>query len=222
MNQDEVLTAGMAVPLKLPPAWYGCIPAPGRVNGSTNTPVPWATILYQVCVQVLKGRELKTNSQTFTDPVSTFRSLVSQITRTPHAFRLQRPRFHEALARLFLTKSVYDSATRKEATSYVMHQLEAALPKEPPTGCLHYSLDAVQQFLLHAMSHVDDTDDDVDASFLQLLHMLDTFYLSQTAEDPYNSFTSMHWQHSVPWVDFVVYSSLTSSESLRCTGISPG
>ena len=204
MTQDAVVDACMATSLKRPPAWYNCSPAPGRVNSSTSTPVPWKTILHQVCVQLLKGREFKTSSQTFTDPVSMFRSQVSQITRDPRSYRLQRPRFHETIARLFLTKSVYDSATRKEATSYVMHQLEVVLPKESPRGCFHYSLDAVQQFLLHAMSHVDDTDDDVDASFLQLLHMLDTFYLSQTAEDPYNSFTSMHWQHSVPWVDFVV------------------
>ena len=204
MTQDAVITECMATLLTRPPAWYNCPPAPGRVNSSTSTPVPWKTILHQVCVQLLKGREFKTSSQTFTDPVSMFRSQVSQITRDPRSYRLQRPRFHEAIARLFLTKSVYDSATRKEATSYVMHQLEVVLPKESPRGCFHYSLDAVQQFLLHAMSHVDDTDDDVDASFLQLLHMLDTFYLSQTAEDPYNSFTSMHWQHSVPWVDFVV------------------
>ena len=202
MTQEAVIAECMATSLTRAPAWYNCSPAPGRVNGSTSAPVPWMAILHQVCVQMLRSREFKTSSQT--DHVATFLSHVSQITRSIHAFRLQRPRLFEALARLFLTKCVYESATRKDATSFVMNQLEIALPKEPPAGCLHYSLDAVQQFLLHSMSHVEDSDDDVDASFLQLLHMLDTFYLSQTAEDPYNSFTSMHWQHSVPWVNYVV------------------
>jgi hypothetical protein len=34
--------------------------------------------------------------------------------------------------------------------------------------------------------------------------MLDNFYLSQTVSDPYNDFSSMHWSHSVTWVDYVV------------------
>ena len=85
-----------------------------------------------------------------------------------------------------------------------MQQLESALPKSPPKGCLHYSLEEVQRFLLHSMSHRDDTDDDADASLMQFLHMLDNFYLSQTVSDPYNDFSSMHWLHSVPWVEYVV------------------
>jgi len=67
-----------------------------------------------------------------------------------------------------------------------MQQLESTLPKSPPKGCLHYSLEEVQRFLLHSMSHRDDTDDDADAYLLQFLHMLDNFYLSQTVSDPYN------------------------------------
>jgi hypothetical protein len=54
------------------------------------------------------------------------------------------------------------------------------------------------------MSHRDDTDDDADMSLMQFLHMLDNYYLSQTASDPYKDFSSMHWLHSVPWVDYVV------------------
>jgi hypothetical protein len=52
------------------PAWYGCSPAPGRVDGSTSSPVAWSTLLHQVCIQLLKGREFNTRSQTFSNPVS--------------------------------------------------------------------------------------------------------------------------------------------------------
>jgi hypothetical protein len=85
-----------------------------------------------------------------------------------------------------------------------MQQLESALPKTPPKGCLHYSLEEIQLFIMHSMSHRDDTDDEADASLMQFLHMLDTYYLSQTASDPYNDFSSMRWSLSVPWVEYVV------------------
>jgi hypothetical protein len=186
------------------PVWYGCGPPPGRVDGSTNSPAAWSTHLHQVCVQLLKGREFNTHSQTFSNPVSKFEADVKRVLTDPDSYRLCRPSLHEALARLYLTKGVNDSATRKEATQYVMQQLESTLPKSPPKGCLHYSLEEIQRFLLHSMSHRDDTDDDADASLLQFLHMLDNFYLSQTASDPYNDFSSMHWSHSVIWVDYVV------------------
>jgi hypothetical protein len=187
-----------------PPAWYGCPPPPGRVDGSTNSPTAWSTHLHQVCVQLLKSREFNTRSQTFSNPVSKFEADVTRVLTDPDSYRLCRPSLHEALARLFLTKGVNDSASKKEATQYVMQQLESALPKSPPKGCLHYSLEEVQRFLLHSMSHRDDTDDDADASLMQFLHMLDNFYLSQTVSDPYNDFSSMHWLHSVPWVEYVV------------------
>jgi hypothetical protein len=187
-----------------PPVWYGHPPPPGRVDGSTNSPAAWSTHLHQVCVQLLKSREFNTRSQTFSNPVSKFEADVKRVLTDPDSYRLCRPSLHEALARLFLTKGVHDSATKKEATQYVMQQLESTLPKSPPKGCLHYSLEEVQRFLLHSMSHRDDTDDDADASLLQFLHMLDNFYLSQTVSDPYNDFSSMHWSHSVIWVDYVV------------------
>jgi hypothetical protein len=174
------------------------------VDGSTNSPAAWSTHLHQVCVQLLKSREFNTRSQTFSNPVSKFEADVKRVLTDPDSYRLCRPSLHEALARLFLTKGVHDSATKKEATQYVMQQLESTLPKSPPKGCLHYSLEEVQRFLLHSMSHRDDTDDDADASLLQFLHMLDNFYLSQTVSDPYNNFSSMHWSHSVIWVDYVV------------------
>jgi hypothetical protein len=187
-----------------PPVWYGHPPPPGRVDGSTNSPAAWSTLLHQICVQLLKGREFNTRSQTFSNPVSKFEADVKRVLTDPDSYRLCRPSLHEALARLFLTKGVHDSATKKEATQYVMQQLESTLPKSPPKGCLHYSLEEVQRFLLHSMSHRDDTDDDADASLLQFLHMLDNFYLSQTVSDPYNDFSSMHWSHSVTWVEYVV------------------
>jgi hypothetical protein len=186
------------------PVWYGCGPPPGRVDGSTNSPAAWSTHLHQVCVQLLKGREFNTHSQTFSNPVSKFEADVKRVLTDPDSYRLCRPSLHEALARLYLTKGVNDSATRKEATQYVMQQLESTLPKSPPKGCLHYSLEEIQRFLLHSMSHRDDTDDDADTSLMQFLHMLDNYYLSQTASDPYNDFSSMHWLHSVPWVEYVV------------------
>ena len=126
------------------------------------------------------------------------------ILNDPESYRLCRPNLHEALARLYLTKGVNDTATKKEATQYVMQQLESALPESPPKGCLHYSLDEIRRFLLHSMSHRDDTDDETSTSLMQFLHMLDNYYLSQTASDPYNEFSSMHWLHSVPWVAYVV------------------
>ena len=187
-----------------PPVWYGHPPPPGRVDGSTNSPAAWSTLLHQVCVQLLKGREFNTRSQTFSNPVSKFEADVKRVLTDPDSYRLCRPSLHEALARLFLTKGVHDSATKKEATQYVMQQLESTLPKSPPKGCLHYSLEEVQRFLLHSMSHRDDTDDDADTSLMQFLHMLDNYYLSQTASDPYKDFSSMHWLHSVPWVEYVV------------------
>jgi hypothetical protein len=186
------------------PVWYGCPPPPGRVDGSTNSPVAWSTHLHQVCVQLLKGREFNTRSQTFSNPVSKFEADVKRVLTDPDSYRLCRPSLHEALARLYLTKGVNDSATKKEATQYVMQQLESTLPKSPPKGCLHYSREEIQRFLLHSMSHRDDTDDDADMSLMQFLHMLDNYYLSQTASDPYKDFSSMHWLHSVPWVDYVV------------------
>jgi hypothetical protein len=105
---------------------------------------------------------------------------------------------------LYLTKGVNDTATKKDATQYVMQQLESALPESSPKGCLHYSLDEIRRFLLHSMSHRDDTDDETSMSLMQFLHMLDNYYLSQTASDPYNDFSSMHWLPSVPWVAYVV------------------
>jgi hypothetical protein len=174
------------------------------VDGSTNSPVAWSTHLHQVCVQLLKGREFNTRSQTFSNPVSKFEADVKRVLTDPDSYRLCRPSLHEALARLYLTKGVNDSATKKEATQYVMQQLESTLPKSPPKGCLHYSREEIQRFLLHSMSHRDDTDDDADMSLMQFLHMLDNYYLSQTASDPYKDFSSMHWLHSVPWVDYVV------------------
>jgi len=186
------------------PAWYGCSPAPGRVDGSTSSPVAWSTLLHQVCIQLLKGREFNQRSQTFSNPVSKFTTDVKRILNDPESYRLCRPNLHEALARLYLTKGVNDTATRKEATQYVMQQLEAALPESPPKGCLHYSLDEIRRFLLHSMSHRDDTDDETAASLMQFLHMLDNYYLSQTASDPYNDFSSMHWLPSVSWVAYVV------------------
>ena len=109
-------------------------PPPGRVDGSTNSPAAWSTHLHQVCVQLLKGREFNTRSQTFSNPVSKFEADVKRVLTDPDSYRLCRPSLHEALARLYLTKGVNDSATKKEATQYVMQQLESTLPKSPPKG----------------------------------------------------------------------------------------
>jgi hypothetical protein len=94
-----------------PPVWYGCGPPPGRVDGSTNSPAAWSTHLHQVCVQLLKGREFNTRSQTFSNPVTKFEADVRRVLTDPDSYRLCRPSLHEALARLYLTKGVNDSAT---------------------------------------------------------------------------------------------------------------
>jgi len=51
------------------PVWYGCGPPPGRVDGSTNSPAAWSTHLHQVCVQLLKGRELAAKKTLRSDSV---------------------------------------------------------------------------------------------------------------------------------------------------------
>jgi hypothetical protein len=172
------------------------------VKGSPNTPAPWTSLVNRVCVQLLKNREFNSCFQTLTDPITKFNADVSRILGDPEAYRLSRPRLHEAIARLYLYKGVNDSVSKLEATAYVVQQLELILPTDAPAGCLHYSRAEVNQFIMHSMSYSDS--DDADASLLHLLRMLDYFYLSQTVSDPYSEFLAMHWAKGVTWEAYVL------------------
>ena len=129
-----------------------------------------------------------------------FRSDVHRVLASTDAYRLSRVRLHEAFARLFLYKGVNDSVTIQEATTNTVQELESVLPTAAPAGCSHYSKDDIQHSLAHAL-----TDDrDADNLVSQIFHMLDTYYLSQTASDPYSEFLAMHWKQGVTWEAYVL------------------